>query len=77
MTYPQANYPKRLKDLSHARPWDKLRLLAVLPGTRLLERQLHRQFAKWALGHEWFRNVYEIRKWLHDMKCAPPQKVVR
>jgi hypothetical protein len=38
-----------------------LSVLALLEGSRQLERELHRRFAVYRLRGEWFRDVPEIR----------------
>lgn len=56
-----------------ALPHDKV--LAVIPGTRLNERQLHAAFADLRLTGEWFREDQRIHDFVADVKDASEAQV--
>ena len=44
-----------------------LRVLAVIPGTRRVEKALHRRFWSARVGGEWFRPVAELRSFIQEL----------
>jgi hypothetical protein len=67
-----ANVPQRMRTL-------RATLLALKPGGREMERQMHRTFAQWAVGGEWFEDCPELRvfiSWLPlpDVPPPPPKR---
>lgn len=47
-----------------------LRLLAVMPGPREVERAAHLRFASCCIGGEWFRVTDEIKQFVRDLGGA-------
>lgn len=57
----------RIDSLQSATP-DKLKLLATLPGSRTLEAELHKRFAKYHVQGEWFSVEGELAKYIDRIK---------
>lgn len=57
------NPTRRLFDLQKSSP-DKLTLLGVIFGDFKKEKELHRKFAPFALGNEWFLPSHSLREFL-------------
>ena len=64
-----ADFPEwRMNDMQVGNP-HKLRLAKTIPnGNHKLEKELHRIFSDYALGHEWFRLTDEIKEFLGEKK---------
>lgn len=58
---------KRLRQLQTGSA-DRLKIVAVMPGTPADERALHRRFADLRLGGEWFRMSPEITAMIREVK---------
>lgn len=61
------NIRNRLLHLQLACPV-RLRVVGIIPGTRKLERSLHRRFAAVRIHSEWFQLTVALRMELHRLK---------
>jgi hypothetical protein len=57
------NLPSRLRSLRTATP-KELRVLLIIPGTRDDEQELHRKFAAYRAGREWFSRCDAITEFI-------------
>lgn len=59
----------RFASLQMANP-DELKVLATIRGTRLLEAELHKRFAKFTVRGEWFRLEGDLAKYVAGLTAA-------
>jgi hypothetical protein len=59
------NLASRLRSLRTAHPGE-LRILLAIPGSRDDEQQLHRRFAEFRVGREWFRSSKTINDYISE-----------
>lgn len=62
------NLSARLRSLRTAHP-KELRILLVIPGSRDDEQELHRRFAEFGVGREWFKLAEPISSFIAE--CSP------
>jgi hypothetical protein len=62
------NLSSRLRSLRTAHP-NELRILLAMPGSRDDEQELHRRFAEFRVGREWFRRSKPIDDYIAS-KCG-------
>lgn len=63
----------RLSQLKVASPV-ALELVAIMPGDRAVERQLHDRFADSRKAGEWFAESRELAKLIKEFRWAPPAR---
>lgn len=56
---------KRIEGLKGANPFE-MKLVALMPGQRQVERRLHKEFARWRHRYEWFLLSPAARKRLEQ-----------
>lgn len=58
---------RRVDEIKAGNPYE-LRVLAVMPGGRAEERELHERFAHLRLRGEWFRPAAELRDFVKQVR---------
>jgi len=60
------NIDKRLKELNNQ--YGKIDLIAIIKGTRKLEKAFHTKFEKYSIGNEWFKLNHEILNFIQTLE---------
>jgi hypothetical protein len=68
------NLSARLRSLRTAHP-NELRILLAIPGSRDDERELHRRFAEYRVGREWFRRSKPINDYIAS-QCVQTENLL-
>jgi len=51
--------------------WRRLECILMMDGDQVIEAELHRTFAAYHVGGEWFSNAGELARWLRCSETEP------